>query len=859
MKISLNSLKIPAQTVILQNYFIHMTLRLISMKKIVIEYILDDMNNKNYYLQAHHYADYLLRTDAKKNNQQAFELYDKYNKYNLNAKIHYAIALIKYKENQQSQAISLIDEVFNDKQYKDTLSDKELNAAYEILMEYGLNNSVAKKLLLTLAVNKSYPKAEEYVLPLIGKDPDITFQYAIEQLKKINNIDEVSDEQLKSYYDLIFKAADLGSSDANLYIAKNIQGYEYIGRWPYFSKRFSIITKLQEDSLISWLEKCANLGENECWYQLGNIFEMGRYKNPVNYQRALSYYQQIITEKNQYVQAQSHIDAIKKVLAEFNEHKTKAADGDDYANLIVANAYKNGKFGQLIDNDKWLEYLDRSAMLGNQAALAEIIRYYDTDSLQQKDHQKLLNYYLKAVEVNNSSLTYKLANHYFYGSSFVSVNRNKAKELYGKSGSTGQENADKMKQFDALFSQKDNNPHALYEIGNAYFYGNGVPFDIIKAKDYYHQAAKKGDEDGLLAYAELLKTGIVDRRTESTLVLSNWDEAVLWLKKIPDNASAKDDLIFYHSTILPARNGDADKALELGYWYVRESNITEALPWFNASYQAGNIEAIKPLIVNSDLDTEEEKKLLQSGAGKGDLFSIDRFAQLIISSPEVVTDSKEYQAVITALESNLHSNDEDYKYSAYSQLKELYGDGITSNKQLIREKSAEKYVALLEQQSDTRISALYDLYLYYRDSDFNKAISYLEKAAKIEPKKATYKLFRAYYPYKNCSNKNMDMTKTDQYLKAWLTLSGAPEMEKIYRPNAYAQESKSLGDYYFNGECGIPKNVDKAIGWYLISLENHPYHAAENIYEAYLIKQDAKQAYYYALVLQKKHDGYHIV
>lgn len=818
-------------------------------EQIVIKYILDDIKNKNYYLQAHHYADYLLRTDAKKNYQQAFELYEKHNDYNLNAKIHYAIALIKYQKGQQSQAIALIDDVLNNKEYKDKLSDKELNAAYEILMGHALNNSTAKKLLLTLAVNKSYPKAEEYALSLVGKDPDITFQYAIEQLKKINNIDEVSDEQLKSDYDLIFKAADLGSSDASLYIAQNIQGYESARRWPYFSQRFKKITGLQENTLTTWLEKCADLGENDCWYQLGNIFEMGKYKNPVDYQRALSYYQQVTAKKHLYVQ--SHIDGIKKVLAEFDEYKTKAANGDGYANLVVADAYKNGKFGQLIDNGKWLKYIDRSAMLGNQPALVEIIRYYDTDSLQEKDRQKLLNYYLKAVEIGDNFLTYKLATHYFYGNSFVSANRNKAKKFYEKSGSSGQEYFDKMEQFDVLFSQKENDPHVLYEIGNAYYYGNGVPYNTIKAKNYFHQAAKKGDEDGLLAYVELLKTGVVDKRTESTLEPSNWDEAALWLKKIPDNTSAKDDLTFYQSTILPAQNGDGAKALELGYWYARESNTTEALHWFNTSYQAGNIEAIRPLILNSNIDTAEQKKLLQSGVDKGDLFSIDRLAQLIISSPEVATDSKEYQTVITGLESNLHSNDEGYQYRAYSQLEELYGNGITIDNQLIREKSPKKYVALLEQQSDTRVSALYNLYFYYSDSDFNKAISYLDKAAKIEPKEATYKLFLAYYPYKNCSNKNMDIKKTDQFLKTWLTLSGAPKMEQTYRPNAYAKESKNLGDIYFNGDCDIPENLDKAIEWYQISLDNHPYHAAENIYEAYLIKQDAEQAYYYALVLQK--------
>lgn len=818
-------------------------------EKIIIEYILNDIKDKSYYLQAYYYADYLLQTDAKKNYQQAFELYEKHSNYNLKAKIHYAIALIKYQDNQYAQAISLIDDVFKNKEYKNTLSNKELDAAYKILMDYGLKNATAKKLLLTLAVNDDYPNAKDFALPLIGKDPDITFQYAIEQLKKINNIDEVSDEELKSYYDLVFKAAEIGSTDANLYIARNLQNYKVSTEWPYFSSRFMSITQFPEEATTQWLEKCADLGNNHCLYQLGDIFERGRYKNPVNYQKALSYYERITDKKYPYVQ--SNIKAIKNVLAQFDEHKRKAHDGDAYANLVVSDAYKTGEFGQPIDETLWLKYLDRSAMLGNDVALQRIIYHYDNANLREEDRPKLLGYYLKAVEMDYENFTYKLAHYYFFGSAITPINRDKAKELYAKTGRYGRDDLDKMEKFDAYFNQKDNDPQALYELGKAYLYGNGTPHDNIKAKDYFRQAAEKGNTDGIIAYAELLKTGVVDRSTETTLEPSNWDEAILWLKKIPDSPSAKNDLAFYQSTILPARSGDADKALDLGYWYSRENNDTEALQWFKVSYQAGNIKAIRPLYLNSDINIEEQKKLLQSGVDKGDLFSIDKLAQLIISSPEVTTDSKEYKTIITNLESNLHSNDEHYQYSAYSQLKELYGNGITIDNQLIREKSPEKYVALLEQQSVTRVDALYSLYFHYRDSDFNKAVSYLEKAAKMEPKEATYKLFSAYYPYKNCSNKNMDIKKTEQYLKSWLTLSGAPEEEQSYRPNTYAKESKDLGDIYFNGDCGIPKNLDKAIQWYQISLENNPYHAAESLYNAYLSKQDAKQAYYYALVLKK--------
>lgn len=60
-----------------------------------------------------------------------------------------------------------------------------------------------------------------------------------------------------------------------------------------------------------------------------------------------------------------------------------------------------------------------------------------------------------------------------------------------------------------------------------------------------------------------------------------------------------------------------------------------------------------------------------------------------------------------------------------------------------------------------------------------------------------------------------------------------------------------MGTTYLKGDCNVEQNIDKAIEWYQISLNYHPTHALGSIYKAYVEKGDAKQAYYYALLLDK--------
>ncbi|MDT0133297.1 MULTISPECIES: tetratricopeptide repeat protein [Providencia] len=184
----------------------------------------------------------------------------------------------------------------------------------------------------------------------------------------------------------------------------------------------------------------------------------------------------------------------------------------------------------------------------------------------------------------------------------------------------------------------------------------------------------------------------------------------------------------------------------------------------------------------------------------------------------------------------------------------LYRDGIKNTKrELNRPKDEQKYLALLLSEENNRTVALVNLYYYYVNSDNAKALAYLQRAYDKGDLAATKKLYQIYYPGQYCSNSdNVDMDKASRYLKEWIEKSNFQkntDKHYIHYPESLSEE---MGTIYLKGDCNVDQNIDKAIEWYQISLNYHPTHALGSIYQAYVEKGDAKQAYYYALLLDKK-------
>ncbi len=625
-----------------------------------------------------------------------------------------------------------------------------------------------------------------------------------------------------------------------MYIARNLIHNNYDPKQPYFPKRFQKITQLGEKDLFTWYERCADLGNNECLYQLGNIYEYGKYNTPIDYEKSLSYYKKISIPNYNYVQ--SHIDALTEQLNSFNQLIKESAKGNVAASYTVADAYKNGNYGQKVDKDKWLEYLELSAKGGDKFIIQELIRYYSQKSLIDKNKDKLLHYYNLAIENGDQQNAYMLAMHYYDGSQLVNADRQKAREYLVKSGSQGKRDLAKLDNFDKNLKLAANNSEAAYQVGYAYFYGNGIHQNELQAKQYLQQAAKQGHHEAIYLYSKLLQVGCYNAEQKQWIIEPNWQEAVNWLEKIPNEKEAKQVIHFYHTVVVPAQNGNADSMYDLASWYSSHNNLFTAGEWFQKSAQSGNLRALQGVMMFSQISKEEKQALLLKGAQQGDLYSRDKLANIIIESPEIASDSAQYQLAIQFLEDNLNSDDKSFSRDAYFTLKYLYHDGYTlGDGKVIRQPSQANYIKLLEAEADKRRDAVNSLYYFYVDNDVEKALSYLDKEYPNDELGVTEKRYFAYFPRTNCSNKNADADKAGHYLKEWLDKSNAADKENRNRSVQYQLRSKNMGDIYLNGQCNIPKNIDKAIEWYNVSLSYDRNLALDGIYNAYLEKGDIKK------------------
>ena len=105
------------------------------------------------------------------------------------------------------------------------------------------------------------------------------------------------------------------------------------------------------------------------------------------------------------------------------------------------------------------------------------------------------------------------------------------------------------------------NTYAQYNLGNCYYYGNGVPQDNTEAAKWYRKAAEQGDADAQYMLGELA---------------DDFEDAVEWYLKA-------------------AEQGNADAQYELGVCYRYGNgvprNISEAVKWYLKAAERGSMMA----------------------------------------------------------------------------------------------------------------------------------------------------------------------------------------------------------------------------------------------------------------------------
>lgn len=805
------------------------------------------------YSLTHYYADYLLEQDPLNNKEYAFSLYKKADNYFTDAPIHHALALIKYKKHEKNKAISIILTTLEADQKYHYLTTKERQNAYDLLFKYALSHPSAIQFLINQSFSNEQVKS--VILPLLNQDPNAKFKYAITNVRRMNDQNEIDERELALHYQNIIAAAELGSIDAMLFIIHGeFDNNRLLGA--LYNKRFDQFTGTTQSTRLMWRNKCADQGSNRCLAELGKLYQSGQFGVEKDYSKALAYYKRIhVTPDNyEYLNYESDMKLVEKEQQEFNKLLNQYKNNDADAAHKLADIYRLGEYGQKKDSGNWLKYLDQAANLGNAKALNELWSYYEDEGQLEKNRAKIMNYYNKQIASGNQSAALDLGLNYLYGLHLVDADRTKARELLKKSGKDGERYLIEMDNFDAKYNLKNKDADTNLKLGIAHTKGRGASIDHLKARQYFKAAGEQGDQESAYAYVRSLQNGIYDYKKHRWIVEPNWDEAIAWLKKYPLDCCQEDELFRYDTLVLPALNNDINATLKLSHWYIEQQQHTAAAYWYNKILDKADLNIIIPALDKIITNTDKKRELYSAGTLKNDLYSKVHFASIAVNNKKVAANSELYQSLIQFLHEGLDSSDAAISDVAFNTLLSVYRDGAERYSYKFRRPINEKaYVELLESQSKTRNDALMLLAENYTDSDPKKALKYALEAYEKGDIKAVNYLQGFYYDHLYTGDDNFEQAA--KYLKEFLDMREVADKEIAKKLPVTAEKISYIANIYFEGFYDIARDLDKAIEMYQYLLKYEPEIALERLYQAYILNGNAIEAYYYALILNLDTDN----
>lgn len=241
-----------------------------------------------------------------------------------------------------------------------------------------------------------------------------------------------------------------------------------------YAEGFKLIkNKNNENKGYEYLKKSADLG-----HILANVKLSDYLFNNKQYADAIKYLE--VADKNGYLEASELLGKIyssrTNIDYSFKDDKIafnyfiKSADSDlYYSNHEVAYMYYYG-LGTIKDYNKALFYLIKSSNQDHPESTYLLADMYKNGNGVEKDSNLAFKYYFKASELNHKYSMYCVGLAYKNGDG-AEKDLVKAFEWFKKSS----------KYFD----------EAMFELGEAYYYGNGVTYDRKKAKEIFLNLAKK--------------------------------------------------------------------------------------------------------------------------------------------------------------------------------------------------------------------------------------------------------------------------------------------------------------------------------------------------------------------------------
>ena len=231
------------------------------------------------------------------------------------------------------------------------------------------------------------------------------------------------------------------------------------------------------EKAMEYFQKAADAGNVEGWRGLGNLYAQGLGVKEDS-SRALEYY------------------------------RLAAAQGDAKSYYNLAIMYESGEAMEK-DIGKAVEYYEKSGSLGFSDAYATLASMYYHGGEVEQDRVRAVEYYRKAAELGNASSCWTMGRLYEKGET-VEQDPVKAAEYYQKAADLGVFQAfcslgifyyrgtgveqDYGRAVDCFTQAAEQDPLAMFMLGDCFWLGQGVEKDPAKAAECYRKALEAGYE-----------------------------------------------------------------------------------------------------------------------------------------------------------------------------------------------------------------------------------------------------------------------------------------------------------------------------------------------------------------------------
>ena len=288
--------------------------------------------------------------------------------------------------------------------------------------------------------------------------------------------------------------------------------------------------KFEPEDYLHWFTLAAESGDIIAIALVGDIYYFGDLGEP-DYDEALKWYRKIASENDADPEVifkvgefhrYGYVDKVNYLFARI-EYERAANKGHQSAQLALAQLYFEGAEG-VVDYKKAFEWCQKASKQGNPEAQVMLGMMHELGLGVDLDFNKALSLYQVAASEIDSA---------------ISDIERITKLLQPGYDSTFQYASEKWdannkKAAFNLFQYAASKGHSQSKVWVGYFYENGIEIDkdLLLAKDYYGQAAKKGNYEAMYRLGLLHEANASNRLKPRTLSNTEKNKMILAIQAL---------------------------------------------------------------------------------------------------------------------------------------------------------------------------------------------------------------------------------------------------------------------------------------------------------------------------------------